>query len=159
MIWDASVDHARLGLNKLINQNNALAGADFIEMLPYMPYTGSMISKSIKRQIWENAVLKNRAGRGITKNVSREAVERLWGSSKVQEKIAKSIINPGGFVQSKIDDAAKIFVRKDAPKAALWFRDISKYAINRLPFAFGSSIKEGIEEGQQELLRNRYMRG
>lgn len=159
MIWDASVDHARLGLNKLINQNNALAGADFIEMLPYMPYTGSMISKSIKRSIFEKAVLRNRAARGITRTASNEAMERLWGSSKVQEKIAKSIINPGGFVQSKIDDAAKFFVKKDAPKAALWFRDISKYAINRLPFAFGSSIKEGIEEGQQELLHNRYMRG
>jgi len=44
-------------------------------------------------------------------------------------------------------------------KLGLISRDLSMYAVNRIPYAVASSITEGIEEGQQELLKERYRRG
>ena len=38
-------------------------------------------------------------------------------------------------------------------------RDVANYTVNRLPLFIESPISEGIEEGQQELFKERYKRG
>lgn len=156
-VWDSKLITAQKGLMKLINENNTLAVADYLESLPFMPYSNAVISNALKKQAFRSTLEKSRnlAGKAMPK---AEAVDRLWASNKTQDAISKSLLSPGGFVQTKIDKVAKKVIDKDL-KGGLFLRDLLTYGINRAPLAFSSSIKEGIEEGQQELLQSRYRRG
>lgn len=158
--WDESLGESRKGLVKLINANNSLALKDYVETLPYMTYTGSIFKNSIKETIFVNraksSLLKD--GRATT----NKALSRLYRTSGMQEKLQRSFLNPEGVIQHNIDRAAGYFMRKDLPKFkkyGLFGRDVATYVINRAPYAIASSITEGIEEGQQELLKERYKRG
>jgi len=50
--WDDALQSSRKGLQKLINANNSLALKDYLETLPYLPYTGSVLKNAIKRNIF-----------------------------------------------------------------------------------------------------------
>lgn len=159
-VWDKTIKDSRKGLQKLVNANNSLALKDYAETLPFLPYTGSLFKDAVKKQVFMNSARKHFAGKG--KTPSTEALQRLYRTSGVQEQLKRSFIDPNGRIQHTIDKAAKRLIEKDSPKLqkmGLLSRDLSKYLINRVPYAIASSITEGIEEGQQELLKERYKRG
>lgn len=158
--WDSALQDGRKGLQKLINANNSLALKDYMETLPFLPYTGSLFKNAIKEKVFTDRARLHFVNKG--KNPSEEALQRLYRTKGIQQQMAHNFIDPKGIIQRGIDKAAEYFIKKDSPKMkalGLISRDLSMYAINRIPYAVASSITEGIEEGQQELLKERYKRG
>ena len=158
--WDNALQSGRKGLQKLINANNSLALKDYLETIPYLPYTGSLIKDAVKSRVFKNRAKAHFTAMG--KTPSEEALNRLYEIKGVRQQLAHNYIDPEGIIQRGIDKAAARFIKKDSPKMkklGLISRDLSMYAVNRIPYAVASSITEGIEEGQQELLKERYKRG
>lgn len=147
--WDNALVNSHKGIQELINKNNALASADFIEILPYLPYTGSLAKRTIQREIFGKSTSKLR-------NATSEAVDRLFRSKKVQQVMDGPM---WGLANNKINKVSKYFVKHDMPKLALMTQDVANYIIPRATFGLSTMAKEGIEEGQQELLQSRYKRG
>lgn len=153
--WNDALDKSQYGLQKLINANNAKAIQDYVMTLPYLASTGRVVEDGVKKFLLKNTSSK-------LASASPAAVDRLFRSRKVQEVFENSFLSPTGWISRQIDKGAAKFLKKDFYKyagKANKFRDFSKYFVNRLPFAFGQSFKESVEEGQQELLQLRYKRG
>lgn len=131
---------ARDGLNKLINQNNALAFMDYIEALPFMNYTKSF--------------LRGFGSRGFRTGSRR--FEDAWISG---DKTLKEAIDPTlrAEYDRVIDNVAKRWIKN--PATQLRLSHTSRYLSKKAEKLFPLMTKEGIEEGQQHLLQQRFMRG
>uniref|UniRef100_A0AAU8B7X4 Uncharacterized protein n=1 Tax=Dulem virus 42 TaxID=3145760 RepID=A0AAU8B7X4_9CAUD len=136
--YKESVNASKKGIMQLINANNALMMHDVLEALPFMTYGG----RAFKRAL-------NDAGSKIAFNnpTLRNAVERQFAESA---KYASNGI---------IDKVTKKFLAKDHPKLALWTNHAGEYLKDKLKLAAYEGFMESGEEGVQELLKNRYVRG
>lgn len=129
-VFEEEKKAGRAGLNKVYNDNMALAAKDYIEMLPFMNYTRSFF-RSFGRK----------GSQLIPEGLATEAEVRAARSifdnaiDKSANKVSKSIV---GALQAK---HSMDYIKRLAKARAL---------IGGL---------EGIEEGQQSLLQTRYQRG
>ena len=138
---------ARQGLSYLINANNALAFMDYIEALPFMNYTKSFLkdfgSKGFRRVKY-------------TPNELRKMGEKQWIA---EDRALREAMDPTirGEFDRQIDRVAKKWISN--PKTQLKFSRGSKFLTKKASELFPLMTKEGIEEGQQYLLQERYQRG
>ena len=142
---------ARQGINKLKTQNNALSYANYIEVLPFAG-TGGSIIKDYADKVARNMVYKkslkyttddvfDATAKLAENSISSEAKRKLaqgWISKKIDNVLKKH----GGSIESQI-------AKRNLLDAGL---NLGKKA------AFVAAV-EGIEEGQQAFLQNRYQRG
>lgn len=137
--FNESKRNARKGLNKLINANNALAVVDYLQSLPFMSYSGSVMKK------WASNAMKTTSGK--------------YGA--YMPKLVEAEYVP---VMQSINDLtvgrlAKKFINDKAVKQGLYTKHLGGYLLNKTPLILSQSISEGYEEMNQEILQDRYRRG
>ena len=142
---------ARQGINKLKAQNNALGYMDYIEVLPFAGSSGSIIKNyadNIARKMVYKKSLKYTADdvfdatANLAENSITSETKRRLAQSWISKKIDGVLKKYGGTIESQI-------AKRNLFNSAL---DLGKKA------SFVAA-KEGLEEGQQAFLQNRYQRG
>lgn len=135
-VFDYAKREGRKGLNKLINSNNALAVVDYLQALPFLSYSGSVMKK------WAaDAFNKSRIyAPGIT----------------VAEK-SKPLMQ--AVSDATIGKAANKFIKDGAIKKGLFLKHTGEQILKKAPLIVGESLSEGLEEINQELLQSKYQRG
>ena len=142
---------ARLGINKLKAQNNALGYMDYIEVLPFAGSGGSII-KDYADKVARNMVYKKNlryTSEDMFDAVSKFAENSI--SSETKRRLAQ------GFISRKIDNVLKKYggsIEKQIARRNLINSGLSLG--KKVAFVTAS---EGIEEGQQAFLQDRYGRG
>lgn len=140
-IFDKFSIDARNGLKKIYNENMSLSTMDYIEAIPFMNYTRS--------------VMKEMAGAPLSKQMSK------LGNTKVGAFTSKAADKYRAVTQAMTDKTiTKLFgegVERTAAKlrtlhAMQWIKSLAKKGMF-------TGFVEGVEEGQQQLLQSRYMRG
>lgn len=140
-IFDKFSVDARNGLKKIYNENMSLSTMDYIEAIPFMNYTRS--------------VMKEMAGAPLSKLMSK------LGGTKVGAFTSKAADKYRTVTQAMTDKTiTKLFgegVERTAAKlrtlhAMQWIKSLAKKGMF-------TGFVEGVEEGQQQLLQSRYMRG
>lgn len=140
-IFDKFSVDARNGLKKIYNENMSLSTMDYVEAIPFMNYTRS--------------VMKEMAGAPLSKLMSK------LGNTKVGTFASKAADKYRTVTQAMTDKTiTKLFgesVERTTAKlrtlhALQWVKSLAKKGM------FTGFI-EGVEEGQQQLLQSRYMRG
>lgn len=140
-IFDKFSVDARNGLKKVYNENMSLSTMDYIEAIPFMNYTRS--------------VMKEMAGAPLSKLMSK------LGNTKVGAFTSKAADKYRTVTQAMTDKTiTKLFgegVERTAAKlrtlhAMQWIKSLAKKGMF-------TGFVEGVEEGQQQLLQSRYMRG
>jgi len=63
------------------------------------------------------------------------------------------------IVEKSFNKAAKKFISKDAPKSYLHALHFGEYATKKSKKIIGTSLLEGVEEGQQQILQQNFLRG
>ena len=131
---------ARDGLTRLISSNNALAFMDYIQALPFMNYTKSF--------------LRGFGSRGFRNGPKR--FEDMWiaGDKKLREAIDPTL---RAEFDRQVDRIAKKWIKN--PTTQLRLTHGSRFLSKKAEQLFPLMTKEGIEEGQQYLLQQRYERG
>lgn len=140
-IFDKFSVDARNGLKKIYNENMSLSTMDYVEAIPFMNYTRS--------------VMKEIAGTPLSKLMSK------LGNTKVGTFASKAADKYRTVTQAMTDKTiTKLFgesVEKTTAKlrtlhALQWIKSLAKKGMF-------TGFVEGVEEGQQQLLQSRYMRG
>lgn len=142
---------ARQGINKLKAQNNALSYADYIEVLPFAG-TGGSIIKDYADKVARNMVYK-KSLKYTTDDVF-DATAKLAEnsiSSETKRKLAQ------GWISKKIDNVLK--KHGGSIESQIAKRNLLDAGLNLGKKAAFVAAAEGIEEGQQAFLQNRYQRG
>ena len=140
-IFDKFSVDARNGLKKIYNENMSLSTMDYVEAIPFMNYTRS--------------VMKEMAGAPLSKLMSK------LGNTKVGTFASKAADKYRTVTQAMTDKTiTKLFgesVERTAAKLRTlhtlrWIKSLAKKGMF-------TGFVEGVEEGQQQLLQSRYMRG
>ena len=155
----------RSGINKLVNANNALAVKDYLQSLPFYSFGGKAMGK------FAEAAANNAFSRGAARMLSKS----LRNSPKIPgsvlsdfAKVEYTLPTFSGIFDSAVDKLANRFIQKDVESAAkfasnaakgLYTKSLGKYLKNKANLLLAEGISEGIEEGQQQILQDRYGRG
>lgn len=148
--FDEALDTAHKGINKLINTNNALAVADYLELLPFLDFGGKLISNTASKVY-----------HGVSDPIARYAAKKF--TSKTAQELEKVAAPKIRAAYGKIVDAATRKLAKVESPAATF----AAIKANRILKDVGSGVaklttvaaEESAEEGVQELLQARYGRG
>lgn len=144
-VFDDLAIKYRKGLQKVYNENMTLSTMDFLEALPFMSYTRSVMSDIASKPF--NALAgkigKTKAGKYLLDAKSTVADKYNTVTRAITDKAITKMFGEG------VENAAK---KLKTLHAAQWMTDKFKKGMY-------SGFFEGIEEGQQQLLQNRYMRG
>lgn len=127
----------RPGLAKIYNENNSLSVMDYLQMMPYMTYTGKVIKKHLGDKITN----------GVESMIGRKLPNIAEKASNAARALSDRAINA---VFS--ENAQSIYKKVLASHSATWLAKQAK-ALAHVGFF------EGVEEGQQQLLQSRYQRG
>ena len=144
--YDKIIKNAQKGLMKLVNANNALAIHDYLEMLPFMTSGGKILDRIGKTAFG--------AAKHVTpnfiKNTARAALDSkiVKGIDSYTRKLTETFIRNA----LKSGNSKHIF-------SGLAAKDFADFAKNKLKLAGYEAFMEGGEEGAQELLQQRYLRG
>lgn len=131
-----STKEAKKGIEKLVNANNALAIHDYFEGFPFMIYGGS----ALKRLIMKRALSSTY---GKAASLAERTIE-AYGRDATNSVISK---------------VARKFIAKDSPKLGLMLGHTGRFIADKAKLAAYEGVMESAEEGAQELLQSRYMRG
>lgn len=142
---------ARKGINKLKAQNNALSYMDYLEVLPFAGTAGSIIKNSVN-DVAKNMVYKKSLK--YTADDVLEATEKLAEnsiSSQAKRKLSQS------WISNKIDN---VLSKSGASiEKQIASRNLLHSLGNYNKKMAMTAAAEGIEEGQQAFLQDRYKRG
>ena len=157
---------ARKGINKLVNANNALALMDYAQQMPFYSFGGKALNKFAK------AVINSRANQAIAKFLSPSL---RAASSKLSQPVMEELVGVqdylptfNGIFNAATDKIANRFIKKEAASAeqfasnmtkGLYTKSLGNYLKNKSKLLLAEGISEGIEEGQQQILQDRYARG
>jgi hypothetical protein len=157
---------ARNGINKLVNANNALALMDYAQQMPFYSFGGKALNKFAK------AAINSNANRAVAKFLSPSLRAT---SSKLSQPIMDELITVkdylptfNGIFNSATDKIANRFIKKEAASAqqfannmtkGLYAKSLGNYLKSKSKLLLAEGISEGIEEGQQQILQDRYARG
>lgn len=153
-------EESKKGLNKLINANNALALSDYLQTLPFMNYSGSILREygasmaSPKlTAAWE--VMRHPK----TAKFAEEYVRSLAVKNAPKELLKKYAGDLSGTIGVASDKAfMKALAKKDFVKALRNY-EIKDYFKKKAKTAAWEALSEGTEEINQEILQDRYKRG
>ena len=179
---DDAFEHAkkmsRKGIQKLVNNNNALAYTDYIQTFPYMSYSGNVL-RAIGNQFVNSGPAWMRVGLRTDKNVGlMQKIKSIGPNLKNDYNIAKraSFMNAPVDIYGKtmydkvepharalfgglISSASRKLIQKDMPRAGLMLKHGAKWLTPDLRKLLPTMFIEGVEEGVQHLLQQRYQRG
>ena len=147
---------AQKGLAKVYNDNMTLSTLDWAENLAFMPYVRKAIAAQVSH--FPKPRIKPKWDKQTYANIEKANNKYLYSTPEFQEALKKSSI---AFVNNKITKAiSKSKVLNAIPingmvMASRPFQYIANKAKKFAPGMFG----EGVEEGIQELLTNKYIRG
>jgi hypothetical protein len=136
------------GLSELINKNNALALMDYLEVLPFLNYQGSIF-----KNIFKESLAKPKFGKFKTVDPSTgeiyKGIELKNGSLLARNPEIYSRIEPSvrAYLDDKIERAAVRLFKN--PIRRKKFADVSKFLNSKAGKLFPLMFKEGVEEGQQ----------
>lgn len=143
--------NARKGVNKLKAQNNALSYIDYLEVLPFAGNAGSIIKNSVN-DVAKNIAYKKslkytaddvlEATEKLAENSISSQAKRKLSQSWISNKIDKVLAGSGMSIEKQIAARNLLHSLGDYNK---------KMAI--------TAVAEGLEEGQQAFLQDRYKRG
>lgn len=139
------------GLSGLIQRNNALGAADFLQQIPFAPRIGSALSKYA---IGTSKILPpNR----LAGTFGRET-ERIY-SNLAEQTLAKTAgYNAArGWVDNRIDKLVKKSFKDLGNRVAV--RNLISNVGNRAKMIGAVALSEGIEEGQQQYIQYNYENG
>ena len=173
---DAAFDNARAksqdGLQKLVNGNNSLAVMDYLEVLPFLGYGEKVLQEFGKgfsgaaarmrlprfagteeKGLWK--AVKDNYRNDVNTARAMDAAESMsrGGTSVVAKQYSNAM---QAVYDSKIDNIAKSLIEGNHKVAGLALKHTSDYARKTWGKLYKTMALEGIEEGQQELLQNRY---
>lgn len=140
-IFDQFSKDARKGLTKVYNENMSLSTMDYLQALPFMNYTRS--------------VMKEMASEPLAKLTSK------IGATKIGQFASKAADKYRSVTQAMMDKTiTKLFgegVERTAAKLKTlhtlqWLKGLAKKGMF-------TGFVEGVEEGQQQLLQDRYRAG
>lgn len=140
-IFDKFSIDARNGLKKIYNENMSLSTMDYIEAIPFMNYTRS--------------VMKEMAGAPLSKLMSK------LGNTKVGAFSSKAADKYRTVTQAMTDKTITKLFGKDFERTSAKLRTLHalQWVKNLAKKGMFTGFVEGVEEGQQQLLQSRYMRG
>lgn len=140
-IFDKFSIDARNGLKKIYNENMSLSTMDYIEAIPFMNYTRS--------------VMKEMAGAPLSKLMSK------LGNTKVGAFSSKAADKYRTVTQAMTDKTITKLFGKDFERTSTKLRTLHalQWVKNLAKKGMFTGFVEGVEEGQQQLLQSRYMRG
>lgn len=140
-IFDKFSIDARNGLKKVYNENMSLSTMDYIEAIPFMNYTRS--------------VMKEMAGAPLSKLMSK------LGETKVGAFASKAADKYRTVTQAMTDKTITKLFGKDFERTSAKLRTLHalQWVKNLAKKGMFTGFVEGVEEGQQQLLQSRYMRG
>lgn len=127
LVFEEEKNEARKGLNKVYNENMALAVKDYVEAIPFLSFQGSVL-----------------------KSFGNKAVPQFGNDA--YNNFARGIIN-----NTVERNSNKIFPKDIFSKLSR--KHVSDFLLKRLKQVGWVGTLEGIEEGQQHLLQQRYGRG
>lgn len=128
----------RKGLAKVFNDNNTLSTLDYLQALPFMNYSGSVLRKTLSSTIGKNSMAP-------AANASKQLI--LDGAQKTAISMSDRLIQKMSNMMS--DDLS----------SKLQIYHASKYLKDKIKKIIPVMASEGVEEGQQTLLQERYKRG
>ena len=140
-IFDKFSIDARNGLKKVYNENMSLSTMNYIEAIPFMNYTRS--------------VMKEMAGAPLSKLMSK------LGNTKVGAFASKAADKYRTVTQAMTDKTITKLFGKDFERTSAKLRTLHalQWVKNLAKKGMFTGFVEGVEEGQQQLLQSRYMRG
>lgn len=138
-VFDNAKNIARKGINKLINSNNALAVVDYLQALPFMSYSGSVM-KNWAANMFNNSPIKYTP---YAYNAAQQA------SKPIMQAVSDATI---GKVANK-------FIKEGAVQKGLQLKHAGEWALAKFPLVAGEAFSEGLEEINQEELQSKYQRG
>ena len=162
------------GISKLINANNALALHDYLEVLPWLSYGGQVMNKfsnavtkfmnknyipvvptkgymQSPNALWNDILNNYKAG------VNAAAIRRVQPRiGKLAEDYADALMTAKN---SFVDRLAGYFIAHDAKKLGLQFKHTADYAKDIAKKSLMTGAVEGVEEGQQQVLQQRFGEG
>lgn len=152
----------RPGIQRLVNENNALAITEYLQMLPFMHFEGSALKNVVRTRIKEASA--------DAWNLTKRGLGKIPGSSKVAEVASK--LNPANTekyqaIVTRINNfnksVANKFVKNDMPFIRTKIGRIGQYlgkkALDYGKIAAYESVLEGGEEGVQYILTQDYVSG
>lgn len=145
-------DRNKVGLNKVYNENQTLAAKDFIEGFVFMPYAGKAMQQAFYRS---NNMTDDLVRRTLEYQAGRKTSDKLEqlvknGTATAKDK-ADFYINK--FIDNRINSAITNPVTRVAlTRPGKYIKEKAKQIMKIAPL-------EGIEEGQQSLLQQRYSEG
>ena len=163
------------GLGKLINANNALAMHDYMETLPWLTYGGAVMnkfSKMVNGYMSKNYIpirpgmygwkqSPNKLWNDISSNYERTLEQRA--REAMQPRIAGLSAEYTDAMMaarnSVIDRIAGYFLAHNAPKYGLTATHLGEYASSIGERSLVTGVIEGLEEGQQQVLQQRFKSG
>ena len=139
------------GLSGLIQRNNALGAADFLQQIPFAPRIGSALSK------YAIGTSKMLPPNRLTGTFGREA-EQVY-SNLAEQTLAKTAgYNAArGWIDNRIDGLVKKTFKDLGNRVAV--RNLITNASNRAKAVGGVALSEGLEEGQQQYIQYNYENG
>ena len=177
--FERAKKNSRKGIQKLINNNNALAYTDYLQTLPYMSYGGNVL-KAVGNSFVNNGPAWMRVGlrssdeakgiaqkiRSIGSNLKTDyaAVQRTKFMNMPTDIYGKTMydkVEPHvrALFGNLISSASRKLIQKDMPRAGLALQHIAKWATPDIKKLVPTMFIEGSEEGVQHLLQQRYQRG
>lgn len=149
--FDKAVKDSEKGINQLINTNNALRVQDYIEILPFLNMSGSVISNTASKLY--HGVADSAVRYGASKFTSKAA-------SEIEKMAAPHIRAAYGRIIDKaaakvVGDATSQIRNFAAIKGDRLLKNLGSNAVKLA----GVGLTERYEEGVQELLQARYARG
>ena len=144
--FDVEKSLARQGLAKVFNDNMALSTGDYIETIPFLEFGGKVATKGLGKAVY-NRVFKT--GLQLSGKASGEVAERYMAMNA--DKFATSITDR--IINKALGEGEKNLVKK------IKLSHIADFLKKKAKQSLIVGASEGIEEGQQQLLQNRYQRG
>ena len=128
---------SRNGLAKIYNDNETLSVLDYIQAMPYMSYFGKTLKNALTSgtsQIEKKLI--NQTVKNASSRIDRAA-------TAMSDSIINKVFNK---------NASDLYKKVMASHASKWLGNQAKTLLR-------TGFLEGIEEGQQQLLQSRYIRG
>lgn len=149
--FDEAVKESEKGLNQLINANNALRVSDYLELLPFMNFGGSVIegiASKIYHGIGDEMV---KTGAHVFTSKTAAEIEKM-AAPHIRAALGRVVDIGAAKFAGEGAQALKTFT---AMKGDRLLKSIGRTGLKMT----GVGITESFEEGVQELLQARYARG
>ena len=168
-VFDEALPNIHKGVQKLINDNNALAYTDYLETLPFMSYAGSALKqfgKNVSKAIGKGVV---NAGEAAFSNFGKygERGEQFFKNISQQAEFAAAAGQK--FNYTKFPELGKIFdsaftkaekkIFETSPKLAFLSKRLGQSLKNYSKIVAPTAFVESSEEGVQHLLQQKFLRG